>query len=55
MLEEIEEMLRARAERGNAQSKHGSKAAYQFEVFELIRLLDESLTEQTKRNSWPRK
>lgn len=37
-------MLRQRAARGNPQSKHGSQAAYEWEVYNFVEALDEWLT-----------
>lgn len=47
LIEELEKMLRRRAERGNAQSKHGSNAAYSYECYLLSGALDEWMSESS--------
>ena len=41
---ELSIMLRQRAYAGNAQSKHGLEAAYQFEVYTFVELIDKLMT-----------
>lgn len=39
--EALAELIKDRASRGNCQSKHGTEAAESFELFHVMRRLDE--------------
>lgn len=45
----LEDLITQRAERGNAQSKHGLEAAMQFELWKLGEMLDRLMTQEQSK------
>lgn len=49
IIEALDELIQERAERGNAQSKHGIHAARAYEIIVLKATLDSAMTTRIRR------